>query len=106
MGIIAITTTEKFNDTTLTERRVKRLVSNLKSSETVFNKGIPIEWYDTPLVLGLSSLSFKPILQLQRPHILPMSTNIDIFWHSSGLFSRIQSRDQTGVVSCKNRQVK
>ena len=49
--------------------------------QIIQGKGIPVVEYSPPENSGLSSVFFKPELQLQMPYILPPDTSLDMLWH-------------------------
>ena len=47
------------------------------------NKGIPIKWFKESPEPSLSAEKFKPLIELQSSHVLPLSTSCDLLWHSA-----------------------
>ena len=47
------------------------------------NKGIPIKWFKESPEPSLSAEKFKPLIELQFSHVLPLSTSCDLLWHSA-----------------------
>ena len=47
------------------------------------DKGIPIKWFKKLSELGLSAERFKPLIELQSPYVLPLSTSCGLLWHSA-----------------------
>ena len=52
----------------------------------VLGRGIRILRHTPPNIPVLSQIVFKPFLELHHPHTLPMSTDLDLVWHSGWFF--------------------
>ena len=65
-------------------KRQKRKLAH----QIIQGKGIPVVEYMPTEKSGLSSVFFKPLLQLQMPYILPPDTNLDLLWHTMYFFGK------------------
>ena len=86
MGIIAIST-PKDGTPLIAKSRVISRQQRTKVDELVKDKGVPIVQYIGPLERGLSSVIFKPTVELQVPYTLPSELYSDLLWHSGWIFS-------------------
>ena len=79
----------------------------IKVGDLIKNRGIPIKPYIPPLSSGLSKISFKPLIELRLPYIIPKDTSMDIMWHAarflknpipswSGYMSKVSRGDYPG----------
>ena len=77
MGIIAILTPKDKMHLVKTSHSISRQ-QRLKVSEFLNDKGVLITQYVNPPEKGLASMIYKPILQLQTPHTLPLELCSDL----------------------------
>ena len=70
MGIIAVSTPSDGAKIVANSRVIQRH-KRMKVNELVNDRGVPIVQYSSPLEKGLSSVTYKPIIQLQVPYTLP-----------------------------------
>jgi hypothetical protein len=70
-----------------------------KAKEVVSGKGIPEKTYIPSEVSGLSMVTFKPILQLQNPFVLPFDVNFDMLWHAAYFFNKNCRPNWSGYMS-------
>ena len=91
MGIIAVSTSKDSTHLIKGSRVISRQ-QHLKVSELVNDKGVSIIQYMSPPEKGLASMIYKPILQLQTPHTLPLELCTDLLWHSGWIFSKQKPR--------------
>ena len=96
MGIIASTTSD--NNHGLPMSKIARQ-SRKKVGDVIKGKGITTVQYIAPEISGLSKIKFKPLLQLQRPYILPLDTSLDLLWHVSIFFSKSSRPNWSGYMS-------
>ena len=67
--------------------------------QIIQGKGIPVVEYRPPENSGLSSVFFKPQLQLQMPYILPPDTSLDMLWHTMYFFGKNQWSNWFGFMA-------
>ena len=65
-------------------------------SDVISKKGVPIVPYILPAKSGLSSIFFKPMVELQSPHVMPKDIILDLMWHAAR-FLKIQYRVGQGI---------
>ena len=87
MGIIAIST-PKDNVPLCAKSRKISGQQHIKVDEVVREKGVPILQHDVgPHEIGLASVFYKPVIELQVPHTLPSELYSNLLWHSGWTFS-------------------
>ncbi len=86
MGIIAVST-PKDGTPLIAKSHVVSRQKRIKVNELVKDRGVPIFQYVGPLEKGLASVIYKPILELQVPHTLPLELCSNLLWHSGWLSS-------------------
>ncbi len=84
MGIIAVSSPRSTVPLNTRPRVIPRL-ERAKANEVVKNKGLTILQYTGHTKRALSSIIYKPIIQLQIPYTLPPDTNSDLIWHAGWL---------------------
>lgn len=89
MGIIAVSTPKNGKQLILNSRVIKRQ-KRMKVTELVKDRGVPIIQYVSPLERGLSSVTFKPIHELQVLYTLPSELCCALLWHSGWIFSNVE----------------
>ena len=62
--------------------RVIKRQKRMKLNELVKHQGIPIILYTSPLKRGLSTVTLKPICELQVPYTLPLEVSCNLLWHA------------------------
>ncbi len=88
MGIIAISTPST-DSSPINKLQAVRRKHCVEVSQLVKNRGIQISPYFSA-AKGLSSIDFKPIIQLKFPYTLPSELYSDLLWHSGWMFSSKQ----------------
>jgi len=85
MGIIAATTciTE---DVKLPAKQVTRLSSRVNVSSLLEGRRMTVTPYNAVARTGLKSVCFQPLIELQKPLVLPALSNLTLLWHSSNAF--------------------
>ena len=88
MGIIAATS---YNSRGESERGqgeiIRRLKKRLLVKEAVEGKEVPLFTFIRPKKPGISEFTFRPILHLKRPYVLPSTIYSDLLWQSGWIFS-------------------
>ena len=86
MGILAISTAKDHAPLKVQSQIISRR-HYTKVNVLVRDKGVPIVKYADAPKKGLSSVMYKPIIQLQFPYTLPSDLYSDLLWHSGWMFS-------------------
>ena len=82
MGVRAVSTPfEKLQHTS--QNSLIQRNKTMKVGIATTNKGIPIKWFKESPEPRLSAEKFKPLIELQFSHVLPLSTSCDLLWHSA-----------------------
>ena len=68
-----------------TRPRVIPRLAQITANEVVKNKGLPIIQYTGHTKKALSSIIYKPIINLQSPYTLPPDVGSDMIWHAGWL---------------------
>ena len=84
MGIIAASSARGTVPLKTRPRVIPRL-ARITTNEVVKNKGLPIIQYTGHTKKALSSIIYKPIINLQIPYTLPPDVSSDLIWHAGWL---------------------
>ena len=84
MGIIAASSPRGTTPLKTRPRVIPRL-ARITANEVVRNKGLPIIQYTGHTKKALSSIIYKPIVNLKIPYTLPPDVSSDLIWHAGWL---------------------